>query len=172
MFSERYIYNSYDNSILIMSIEKVHAEKDILYANQEGTKKCDGCANSTAPSIAMTIFRDAYEHMKSRGVKIRWVTDITKDNLTHCKDLMQYAEVRHISCLNENFRVSETEYIAATTTKEGLPIQKLIYSNSKEIVGQQQYIFETLWDKAVPVEQRIKEIKQESELQTIAVIYD
>jgi hypothetical protein len=79
----------------------------------------------------MTLFRDAYEGMKSRGVKIRWVTDITKDNLTHCKDLMQYADVRHISYLNENFRVSETEYIAATTTKEGFPIPKLTYSNSK-----------------------------------------
>jgi two-component system, OmpR family, sensor histidine kinase VicK len=182
-----------------MSTEKIHAEKDVLHSNQEGTKKheqtemligaevttkrmselfsnvskkFDGCANSTAPSIAMTIFRDAYEDMKSKGVKIRWVTDITKDNLTHCKDLMQYAEVRHISCLDENFRVSETEYIAATTTKEGLPIPKLIYSNSKEIVGQQQYIFETLWDKAVPAEQRIKEIEQESEPQRIAVIYD
>jgi two-component system sensor histidine kinase VicK len=182
-----------------MSTEKIHAEKDILHTSQEGTKKheqtemligaevttkrmselfsnvskkFDGCANSTAPSIAMTIFRDAYEEMKSRGVKIRWITDITKDNLTHCKDLMQYAEVRHISCLDGNFRVSETEYIAATTTKEGLPIPKLIYSNSKEIVGQQQYIFDTLWDKAVPAEQRIKEIEQESELQRIAVIYD
>jgi len=182
-----------------MSTEKIHAEKDILHTNQEGTKKheqtemligaevtikrmselfsnvskkFDGCANSTAPSIAMTIFRDAYEDMKSRGVKIRWVTDITKDNLTHCKDLMQYAEVRHISCLNENFRVSDTEYIATTTTKEGLPVPKLIYSNSKEIVGQQQYIFETLWEKAVPAEQRIKEIEQGSELQRIAVIYD
>src|SRR5215207_8471192 len=168
-----------------MSTEKIHAEKDVLRSNQEGTKKheqtemligaevtikrmselfsnvskkFDGCANSTAPSIAMTIFRDAYEDMKSRGVKIRWVTDITKDNLTHCKDLMQYAEVRHINSLDENFRVSETEYIAATTTKEGLPIPKLIYSNSKEIVGQQQYIFETLWDKAVPAEQKIKEM--------------
>src|SRR5215203_2099542 len=182
-----------------MSTEKIHAEKDVLQSNQEGTKKheqtemligaevtikrmselfsnvskkFDGCANSTAPSIAMTIFRDAYEDMKSRGVKIRWVTDITKDNLTHCKDLMQYAEVRHINSLDENFRVSETEYIAASTTKEGLPIPKLIYSNSKEIVGQQQYVFQTLWDKAVPAEQRIKEIEQESEPQRIAVIYD
>jgi signal transduction histidine kinase len=182
-----------------MSTEKIHAEKDVLQSNQEGTKKheqtemligaevtikrmselfsnvskkFDGCANSTAPSIAMTIFREAYEDMKSRGVKIRWITDITKDNLTHCKDLMQYAEVRHISSLDENFRVSETEYIAATTTKEGLPIPKLIYSNSKEIVGQQQYIFETLWDKAVPAEHRIKEIEQEIESQRIAVIYD
>jgi signal transduction histidine kinase len=182
-----------------MCTEKTHAEKDILYADQEGTKnheqtemligaevttkrmselfsnvsrKFDSCANSTAPSIAMTIFRDAYKSMKSRGIKIRWVTDITKDNLTHCKDLMQYAEVRHISHLNENFRMSETEYIEATTTKEGLPIPKLIYSNSKEIIGQQQYIFETLWDKAVPAEHRIKEIEQEIESQRIAVIYD
>src|SRR5215216_6595745 len=182
-----------------MCTEKTHAEKDILYADQEGTKnheqtemligaevttkrmselfsnvsrKFDSCANSTAPSIAMTIFRDAYKSMKSRGIKIRWVTDITKDNLTHCKDLMQYAEVRHISHLNENFRMSETEYIEATTTKEGLPIPKLIYSNSKEIIGQQQYIFETLWDKAVPAEHRIKEIEQEIESRRIAVIYD
>ena len=194
------IYNLYDNSISNqMSTEKTHAEKDILHTNQEGTKKheqtemligaevttkrvselfsnvskkFDSCANSTAPSIAMTIFRDAYEDMKSRGVKIRWVTDITKDNLTHCKDLMQYAEVRHIGCLNGNFRVSETEYIAATTTKEGLPIPKLIYSNSREMVEQQQYIFETLWAKAVPAEQRIKEIEQGVEPQRIEVVYD
>src|SRR5918994_1359782 len=179
-------------------VKKTHAEKDAIKENPESTKhektkvlvgpevtikrmseffsniskKFDVCASSAAPSIAMTIFRDAYENMKSRGVKIRWITDITKDNLTHCKDLMQYAEVRHISSLNENFRMSETEYIEATTTKEGLPIPKLIYSNSKEIIGQQQYIFETLWDKAVPAEHRIKEIEQEIESQRIAVIYD
>ena len=68
------------------------------------SKKFDVCASSATTPIAMTIFRDAYEGMKSRGTKIRWVTDITKDNLTHCKDLMQYAEVRHISSLHENFQ--------------------------------------------------------------------
>ena len=116
-----------------MSGEKTQAENDVLYTNREGTKhektemliggevttkriwkffsniskKFDACANSAAPSVAMTIFRDAYEHMKSRGIKIRWVTDITEDNLTHCKDLTQYAELRHISSLNGNFAVSE-----------------------------------------------------------------
>src|SRR5215218_6697403 len=182
-----------------MSTEKIHAEKDVLQSNQEGTKKheqtemligaevttkrvseffsnvskkFDGCANSTAPSIAMTIFRDAYEDMKSRGIKIRWVTDITKDNLMHCKDLMQYAEVRHISSLNGNFAVSETEYIAAATIKEGQPLPKLIYSNSKEMVEQHQYLFLALWDKAVSAEHRIREIEQGVEPQRIAVIYD
>src|SRR5919109_1895604 len=181
-----------------MSSEKTQAEKDILHTDQEGTKhektemligagvttkrvseffsnvskKFYVCANSAAPSIAMTIFRDAYEDMKSRRIKIRWVTDITKDNLTHCKDLMQYAEVRHISSLNGNFGGSEREYIAAATIKEGQPLPKLIYSNSKEMVEQQQYLFETLWDKAVPAEHRIREIEQGVEPQRIAVIYD
>jgi two-component system, OmpR family, sensor histidine kinase VicK len=177
---------------------KTHAKKDALEANPESTKhekteiligpevttkraweffstnskKFDVCASSATTPIAMTIFRDVYEDMKSRGTKIRWVTDITKDNLTHCKDLMQYAEVRHISSLNENFRVSETEYIAATTTNEGFPIPKLNYSNSKQIVGQQQYIFEALWAKAVPAEHRIREIEQDVEPQRIEVIYN
>ena len=178
--------------------KKTHAEKDAIKENQESTKhektkvlvgpkvttkraweffstnskKFDVCASSATTPIAMTIFRDAYEGMKSRGTKIRWVTDITKDNLTHCKDLMQYAEVRHISSLNENFRVSETEYIAATTTNEGFPIPKLNYSNSKQIVGQQQYIFEALWAKGVPAEHRIREIEQGAEPQRIEVIYN
>ena len=150
-----------------MSREKTRAEKDILHTYQERTKcertemftgpqvttkriceffsnvskKFYVCANSAAPSIAMTIFRDDYEDMKSRRINIRWVTEITKDNLTHCKDLMQYAEVRHISSLNGNFGVSEREYIAAATIKEGQPLPKLIYSNSKEMVEQHQYLF-------------------------------
>jgi signal transduction histidine kinase len=101
--------------------------------------------------------------MKRRGIKIRSVTDITKDNLTHCKDLMQYAEVRHISHLIGNFAVSETEYIVAPTMKEGQPLPKLIYSNSKEMVEQQQNIFDIFWSKAIPAEQRIKEIEEDRE---------
>jgi two-component system sensor histidine kinase VicK len=181
-----------------MSTEKTQSEKDISHTGDEGTKhertemligpevttkqawelfsnisnKLDVCASSAAPSIAMTLFRDAYKSMKGRGIKIRWVTDITKDNLKHCKDLMQYAEVRHISSLNGNFAVSETEYIAAATIKEGLPIPKLIYSNSKEMVEQHQYLFLALWDKGVPAEHRIREIEQGVEPQRIAVIYD
>ncbi len=118
------------------------------------------------------IFRAAYENMKSRGVKIRWITDITKDNLKHCKDLMRYAEVRHISHLNGNFAVSETEYIATATIREGQPLPKLIFSNSKEMVQQHQYLFLALWDKAVHAEHRTREIEQGIEPQRIAVIYD
>jgi hypothetical protein len=36
------------------------------------SNKFDVCANSAAPSVAMTVFGGAYENMKSRGIKIRW----------------------------------------------------------------------------------------------------
>jgi signal transduction histidine kinase len=76
---------------------------------------------------------------------------------------MEYAEVRHISHLIGNFGVSETEYIVAPTMKEGQPLPKLIYSNSKEMVEQQQNIFDIFWNKAIPAEQRIKEIEDDRE---------
>jgi two-component system, OmpR family, sensor histidine kinase VicK len=179
-----------------MSIEKTRAEKDILHMGQKESKhektemlrgaeattkraqeffsnvskKFDGCASSAATPIVMTAFRDAYKGMKRRGVKIRSVTDITKDNLNHCKDLMQYAEVRHISHLIGNFGVSETEYIVAPTMKEGQPLPKLIYSDSKEMVEQQQNIFDIFWSKAIPAEQRIKEIEEDREEEFFQVI--
>jgi two-component system sensor histidine kinase VicK len=134
------------------------------------TTRFDGCASSAAIPIVMTLFRDAYRSMKRRGVKIRSVTDVTKDNLKHCKDLMEYAEVRHISHLIGNFGVSETEYIVAPTMKEGQPLPKLIYSNSKEMVEQQQNIFDIFWSKAIPAEQRIEEIEENREEEFFQVI--
>jgi two-component system sensor histidine kinase VicK len=170
-----------------MECDRIQPDKDTLRSNQHETryertemligseattkqaweffsnvsKKVDGCASSAATAIVMTVFRDAYKSMKKRGIKIRSVTDITKDNLKHCKDLMRYAEVRHISHLTGNFGVSETEYIVAPTMKEGQPLPKLIYSSSKDMVEQQQNIFDIFWSKAIPAEQRIKEIEED-----------
>jgi two-component system, OmpR family, sensor histidine kinase VicK len=36
----------------------------------------------------------------------------------------------------------------------------MIYSNVKEIVNHQQYLFDTLWNKAIPAEQKIKELEE------------
>src|SRR5215210_929385 len=134
------------------------------------SRKFDGCASSAATPILMTVFADAYKEMKRRGVKIRSVTDITKDNLEHCKTLMQFSEVRHITHLNANFGVSETEYIVAPTMKDGQPLPKLIYSNSKEMIEQQQNIFDIFWNKATPAEQRIQEIEEGREEEFFQVI--
>jgi two-component system, OmpR family, sensor histidine kinase VicK len=60
-----------------------------------------------------------------------------------------------------NLYVGDTAYLApATFHEKGKPASQLIYSNVKEIIEHQRYIFETLWNKATPAEQRIKEIDE------------
>lgn len=59
---------------------------------------------------------------------------------------MKIAELRHLDGVRGNFGVSETEYIAATiatSEKSDLTtIPHAIYSNIKEDIQQQQYVFE------------------------------
>ena len=96
-------------------------------------------------------------------MKLRYVTEITKDNLSFCKEMLKFSEIRHLDGVKGNFEVSDIkEYVAATTLQSAnkqQPMPQLIYSNVKEIVEQQQYVFDTLWSRAIPSEEKIKEIE-------------
>jgi nitrogen-specific signal transduction histidine kinase len=147
--------------------------------------------NSLAVPFAIEQVNRAILEAKNRGVKFRFVTEITKDNVTFCKNsAMKVAEIRHLAGIKGNFGVSDTEYIstsdrvsapdiaasdieqkteaAKTTTTRTL--QHAVYSNVKEDIQQQQHIFEILWNNAIPVEERIREIEEGRErVETIAL---
>ena len=120
------------------------------------------CADSLAPSVAMGVepIKECYENLKSRKVKVRWITEITKDNLSYCRALMQYAELRHLDGIKGNFGVSDTAYIATATVNKAQPVPELIYSTAKSVVEQNKNVFDTLWSKAVLAEDRIREIEE------------
>jgi hypothetical protein len=70
-------------------------------------------------------------------------------------------EVRHLDGIKGNFMVSEKEYIAPAVSNNTSDIaSQIIYSNLQEIVEQQNYIFDTLWNKAIPAIKRIREIEE------------
>jgi two-component system, OmpR family, sensor histidine kinase VicK len=72
-----------------------------------------------------------------------------------------------------NFMLSETEYLAPVILYEkGKIASQVIYSNAKEMVEQQQYIFDTIWSKAIPSEQKIREIEEGIEPEVIETIRD
>jgi len=96
----------------------------------------------------------------NRGVKIRYLSEITKNNINYCKDLMEIAELRHLDEVKGGMTINETEYIATAHLQEAKPVAHLIYSNVKEIVEQQQLVFESFWSKSIPAEQKIKEIEE------------
>ena len=132
------------------------------------------CVDASGPAVVMSI-----ESMKkrlivahARGVKIRFVTEITTDNLPYCKRMMELGEMRHLDGVQGNFGVSETEYLASATLDKEKVVPLLIYSNVKQIVKQQQYVFQTLWNKAIPAEQRIEEIQLGKEHEFLEVCPD
>jgi len=70
-------------------------------------------------------------------------------------------EVRHLDGIKGNFMISEIEYIApATSHHEAKLAALIIYSSVKEIVEHQQYVFETLWNKSISAEKRIRELEE------------
>ena len=117
---------------------------------------------------------------RRRGVNFRYITEVTKDNLSYCKELSEFAEVRHLNGVKGNFEISKIrikgewkgEYIATATLQEAEPVTQLIYSNVKEIVEQEQFVFDTLWDKAIPFLVRIKEIEEGIKPEVIEIIAD
>jgi len=127
------------------------------------------CSDYKALSLTIEVgeYRKLLLNLKKRGIKLRCITDITKDNVEYCKELMmKFAyEIRHLDGIKANFSVSETEYLASATLAEEvqqpmISIQQVIYSNVKDIVAQQKYVFESFWNKAIPAENRIKEIEE------------
>src|SRR5919202_6077584 len=122
----------------------------------------DTCADSTWPSVAMgvDVFRNALIGLKKRGVRSRYITTITKDNLDYCKETMKIGELRHLDGIKGNFAVSEKEYMASATMQEASLLKQVIYSNVKEILEQQHHVFDSFWNKSVPAEQKIKEIEE------------
>ena len=116
-----------------------------------------------APSIVVEVreYRDGYIDIRKRGGKIRAFTEITKDNVKHCKELIKIVdELRHLDGVKGGIAINDSEYMATTVLQEAKPLTQVIYSNVKEVVEQGQYIFDTLWNVAIPAEQKIREIEE------------
>jgi two-component system, OmpR family, sensor histidine kinase VicK len=149
--------------------EVLHGEQNVVNTVLQFTSKAksriDACVDYSRPSLTIEIeqLRKAFLDAKRRGVKLRYITEITEDNVGYCKELVKIVdELRHIEGIKGNFYISETEYIApATFHARGKPASQIIYSNVKEIVEhQQQFVFDSFWSRSIPAEQEIKAIEE------------
>jgi two-component system sensor histidine kinase VicK len=139
----------------------------------------DGCFDRTGPAGVLTIEQleirwKAITDAANRGVRMRYLTDITEDNIQYCKEMMKVGmELRHIDGIKGNFAIGDrTEYISVMIQGEGrIPTQALV-SNVKSFVEQQQYFFDTLWQKAIPAQNRIRQIEEGLKPEFIEIVKD
>ncbi len=115
------------------------------------------------PSVILEIssYRESLTSLKNSNVKIKLLTEVTTDNLKYCKQFIKDfgAEIRHLKGIRGNFALTGESYITMNVQKKWKPVNDVMYSDIKDFIDQNQYIFDILWKNAIPVEQRIMKIE-------------
>jgi len=170
--------------------------KDTLSQFLSQQNGIDLCSDSRTTAQVLEIYKktssDPSTEMERR---MRFLTDINTEDIPFCKELMKLTgEVRHLTGIKTNFAVRNKEYIGIATLKEeALRVEyrqrkkednkqqqeqstqsqsHIIYSNINGIIEQQQRLFNSLWEKAIPAEQRIKELEEDTRSRFFKVITD
>ena len=125
----------------------------------------DICGNWAAPSFILGSdpLRNALVGLKKRGLRLRYITEITNSNIPYCKVLANLVELRHFDGLKGNFGIIDgKEYLATANLHEGKSLPPhLVYSNVSEVI-MQQHVFDTLWYKAILGDLKIKQIESKT----------
>jgi hypothetical protein len=120
------------------------------------------CSDSSGPYAAIgKSYLEGLGTMKAKGVSSNYITEITKDNISYCKQLVDLTnELRHLDGIKGNFAVSQSEYLAVNHLQKNGSEPELIYTDVKEMVEAQQFLFDNLWNRGITAEQKIKQIEE------------
>ena len=165
-----------DSSLCEEKTEVIYGEENVknwaLHRLSTVNKTLDLCGDRYGPLIITTNeqIMQKYVELHTRGVRQRSITEITKENLIACKKLMKFQEAPHLDGLRGYLGIADGRILTthAFRREHGLP--HALESTVRIFVEQQQYFFETLWSKAIPAEQRIREIEEGIEPEVIETI--
>jgi two-component system, OmpR family, sensor histidine kinase VicK len=149
------ILSSLETTEIIEGIQNIFNRA--LAAFSSIKEQLDGCYDFSDPVPLITTegrWKGIIE-LAERGVKLRYLTEITKYNIDYCKEMIGVRiELRHLEGVKGNFGIADrTGYPATLVQGEGRPPTHAIVSNLKSFVEQQQYFFDTLWQKAIPAQE-------------------
>ena len=140
------------------------ATKTIVETWSRQGKSWDIVAEPAIASLLVDVrdYKEAYFKMKEKGVKLRVILTVTKDNAKKCLELMRIADVRHLDATIGNFGVGESEYLAtAESLREGRAVIQVVQSRDKQAVAKQRELFEKLWSRAIPAKLKIREMQED-----------
>ena len=126
-----------------------------------------------AYSLASTdAFRSACSSLEVRSVKIRVITEVTRENLPWAKDLLKVAELRHLDGIIGSFAIADhSDYAGSTAAEIGAArFDRLIATNVGSFVRLQEHLFDALWNGGTPAEDRILEIEKGTKSGAIELI--
>jgi two-component system, OmpR family, sensor histidine kinase VicK len=153
--------------VSLETTEVLHGNENIIKRTLETfswvKERLEGSFDNAGPAIHV-IYQpiwDGLVHLKDRGVKIRGVTEITPDNVSYCKKLMEVCELRHLDGVRTNFAIADgKQALLHGVSQETNPLSQAILTSAKALVEAQEYLFENLWKSAIPSQHKIMEIEE------------
>jgi two-component system sensor histidine kinase VicK len=86
---------------------------------------------------------------------------------------LQYQELRHLDGIIGYLSVLDGRLVTSTAYgEERKMLPHLVTSTVRILVDQHRYFFETLWNKAIPAKQRIREIEEGAKREFVEIIRD
>ncbi|MDP9016514.1 MAG: hypothetical protein M3M87_07150 [Thermoproteota archaeon] len=153
---------------------KENVEKWALQMLDTAKKTLDLLGDRYGPSmiVAHQQILQKYIELYKRGVRQRFITEITKDNIEDCKKLMKFQELRHLDGLKGYLAIMDGRILTSHAFSQQYELPHAVESNVRVFVEQQQYFFETLWGKAIPARQRMKELEKGAKREFVETIRD
>src|SRR6185437_6804593 len=144
MFGGDYNINNEDNTEKYKIIEEKFVkilESDKVFEGifrfiDNSLSKIESCLSSfTLLTIIQTdTLKNKFICAAKRGIKLSFVTEITKDNIKFIKEIMSFSQIRHLDNIKGNFGISDgREYITIANLQK-LEKTSLIFINVNEIV--------------------------------------
>lgn len=177
---------NYDARVDSSSSSSYEEKTEVVYGGENvtnyvvrmlGTAKrtLDLCGDRYGPSVivANEQVMQKYIELHKRGVRERTIAEITRENIAHCKKLMKFQELRHLDGLKGYLAITDGRFLSSHAYgQEGKVLPHMVVTTVRIFVEQQQYFFETLWNKAIPARQRIKEIEEGAKREFVETIRD
>lgn len=127
--------------------------------------------DSKAPEFFLSDeITKALQKAKTKGIKIRFITEINRTNVGICKEIMKFAKVRHLDNIMGNFILSDKEFFGQSLGSDYQANK--IYTNDDGIVELQNYVFENLWNNSVSEHDKSSSLEVGIEPEEVKVLSD
>ncbi|HKQ21038.1 MAG TPA: ATP-binding protein [Nitrososphaeraceae archaeon] len=146
-------------------------QSDIVAIMAKTEKYLNIMGDAKSPHFLLSDeIRKGLQKAKTKGIRIRLITEITKENLNACREIMKFAEVRHLHKVIGNFIISDKEYFGQSLVSNYQTNQ--VYNNDEGMVELQNYVFENLWNNSVSYHDKSSSLEVGVDPEQVKVLSD
>ena len=128
------------------NVDVVNGEQQVARLTNEIIPKVSSNVDCVFQSHqGLETFLDSIVNLKKQYIKVRLVTEITRDNLPYYKEITKHIDIRHLDSVKGSFMVCDgREYLGYIFGKQPERVE-MLHITMESFVEAQQYVFDGLW---------------------------